>query len=180
MRLYQRARRARIKAERDASEPIVDAAIPRGALMKESRQDLSRMWAKVDAIGPSDAVITKTHGRLDVLKRKDFEARHTSPAAHPPSRAVALYQPPASMIADGGRPADRSGFSNSIASETAFFRANMTASLDILAREAVETKRELAAQERRIAALEAAAERSANTNQFAQAVLGLFSYAVRH
>jgi hypothetical protein len=137
MRLYQRERRARLKAEIEAAEPIVDAAIPRNALLKESREDLSRMWAKVAAIGPG-AVITKTNGRLDVLRREDVEARDK---ASPPSpHAIALYEPPKpsrsvappmpaprSMIASGGRAADRSGFA-SVATETAAFRANVTAS----------------------------------------------------
>src|ERR1700723_4511044 len=74
MAAYMRARRARQRAEREAAEPLADAAIPRGALLKESAEDLSRIWAKVDAIGPG-AVITKTNGRLDVLSRKDIGAR---------------------------------------------------------------------------------------------------------
>ena len=74
MAAYMRARRARQRAEREAAEPLADATIPRGALLKESAEDLSRIRAKVDAIGPG-AVITKTNGRLDVLSRKDIEAR---------------------------------------------------------------------------------------------------------
>jgi hypothetical protein len=188
MRLYQRERRARLKAEREASEPIVDAAIPRNALLKESREDLSRMWAKVAAIGPG-AVITKTNGRLDVLRREDIEARDkASPSA---SRAVALYEPPKpsrpvappmsaprSMIAVGGRAADRSGFA-SVATETAAFRANVTASLNRLAQEAVAARRESEAQERRIAALEAAASRNVAAAGVVQAIADLLSHAIR-
>jgi hypothetical protein len=182
MAAYMRARRARLKAEREAAEPVVDAAIPRGALVKVPDGEWAAIRAKAAAIGPG-AVITKTGGRLDVLKAKDFEARHISPATpvRPPSsmpaHPSAYTPPPRSLIADGGRP-HVSGF-GSVATETAFFRANVTASLDQLAREAVEAKRERAAQEKRIAALEAAVERNANVNQFAQAVAGLFSYAIR-
>jgi hypothetical protein len=188
MRLYQRERRARLKAEIEASEPIVDAAIPRNALLKESREDLSRMWAKVSAIGPG-AVITKTNGRLDVLRREEIEARDkASPPSHhavtlyeppKPSRSVAPPMPaPRSMIAVGGRPADRSGFA-SVATETAAFRANVTASLNRLAQEAVAARRESEAQERRIAALEAAASRNVAAAGVVQAIADLFSHAIR-
>jgi hypothetical protein len=113
MAAYMRQRRARQKAEREATEPVVDAAIPRNALLKESDKDLSLMWAKAAAIGQG-AVITKTHGRLDVLSRAAFEARqNTSPpssrsAPSTRSGAVARYEPPAapprSMVAIGGQP----------------------------------------------------------------------------
>jgi hypothetical protein len=85
---------------------------------------------------------------------------------------------PRSMVANGGRPADRSGF-GSVATETAAFRANVTASLNRLAQEAVEAKREREAQERRIVALEAAADRHAIAVNVVRALAGLFSYAVR-
>ena len=49
MAAYMRARRARQRAEREAAEPLADATIPRGALLKESAEDLSRIRAKVDA-----------------------------------------------------------------------------------------------------------------------------------
>jgi hypothetical protein len=183
MAAYMRARRARLKAEREAAEPVVDAAIPRGALVKVPDGEWAAIRAKAAAIGPG-AVITKTGERFDVLRGEAFEARHVSPAATParPPTSTSAYlsaytPPPRSLIADGGRP-HVSGF-GSVATETAFFRANVTASLDQLAREAVEAKRERAAQEKRIAALEAAVERNANVNQFAQAVAGLFSYAIR-
>jgi hypothetical protein len=105
MAVYMRARRARQKAEREAAEPVVDAALPRDAIMKASDRELKSIWAKAAAIGPG-AVITKTHGRLDVLSRAAFETRdNTSPL---PSRAVARYEPPAapprSMVAIGGKP----------------------------------------------------------------------------
>jgi hypothetical protein len=87
--------RARQKAEREATEPVVDIAIPRDALLKESDKELSRVWAKVDAIGPG-AVITKTHGRLDVLTREDFKARGSAL-----SRG-AVYKPPTPAAAPLG------------------------------------------------------------------------------
>jgi hypothetical protein len=180
MRIYQRARRTRLKAEREAIEPTVDAiALPPGAILKAPAREQQAMWAKVDAIGRGpDAVITKTNGRLDVLRREDFEARHHSPS---PSRTVApliLTPAPRSMVAVGGRAADRSGF-GSVATETAAFRANVTSALNQLAYEAVEAKRQREDQERRIAALEAAADCHANVANVMQALAGLFSYAVR-
>jgi hypothetical protein len=190
MRIYQRERRARLKVEREGDEPVVDVAIPRNAPLKAGEGELATVRAKIVAIGPR-AIITKTHGRLDVLRRDASEARHPStgsgsPSASPsrpvspsPSRSVAPAMPaPRSMVADGGRPADRSGF-GSVATETAAFRANVTASLNRLAQEAVEAKREREAQQRRIAALEAAADRRADAIDVVQAIAGLFSYAVR-
>jgi hypothetical protein len=190
MRLYQRERRARLKAEREASEPVVDAAIPRNALLKESDKDLSRMWAKATAIGPG-AVITKTHGRLDVLRREDFEARTASSA--PPTPTPAPHStdrreyaaPPRSVVAIGGKPGkglipQASGYAlpPDLAAASPFtraeeFRAQTTAMLAALAAKSDE-------QERRITALEtAAADRRANAIEFVRAAFGLFSYAVR-
>jgi hypothetical protein len=40
MTSYMRARRARQKAEREAAEPVVDAALPRDAIMKASDREL--------------------------------------------------------------------------------------------------------------------------------------------
>jgi hypothetical protein len=108
---YMRARRARQKAESEAAEPVVDVTISRNALLKESDRELSHVWAKVDAIGRG-AVITKTHGRLDVLTR---EARGSAPsraavykppppAAAPRSATRREYAPPVSMVAIGGKP----------------------------------------------------------------------------
>jgi hypothetical protein len=77
------------------------------------------------------------------------------------------------MIAVGGRPADWSGF-GSVATETAAFRANVTASLNRLAEEAVAAKREREAQERRIAAL----ERRANAAEAGQALLNVLCLLV--
>lgn len=172
MAAYMRARRAHQKAEREG-EPVVDVAIPRGALLKENEHELAAVWAKAAAIGPG-AVITKTGGPLDVLNREAFEARRSEVAHNEPPTPA-----PRSMIAVGGRPADHSGF-GSVATETAAFRANVTASLNRLAQEAVEAKREREAQERRIAALEAAANRRADAADIVQAVFGLFNYVVRH
>jgi hypothetical protein len=184
MRIYQRERRARLKAEREGDEPVVDAAIPRNALLKAGEGELATVRAKIAAIWPG-AIITKTHGRLDVLRHDAFEARHPSTGSGSaslspsPSRSVAPPMPaPRSMVANGGRPADRSGF-GSVATETAAFRANVTASLNRLAQEAVEAKREREAQERRIVALEAAADRHAIAVNVVRALAGLFSYAVR-
>jgi hypothetical protein len=200
MAAYMRARRARQRAEREASEPLVDASIPRGALLKESAEDLSRVWAKVDAIG-AGAVITKTNGRLDVLSRKDIEARDftTSPgragsrlrAPTPaPFRAVAPYNqstpaaPPRSMVAIGGKPGrglvpqgrgyalppDMAAVSPYTRAEE--FRAKTEAMLSALAAKAD-------AQDRRIAALEAAAaDRRVNALDVAHALGGIFKFAL--
>jgi hypothetical protein len=108
MAAYMRERRVRQKAERKGGHPraapVVDAAISRDAILDASAREMATIRAKVAAIGPG-AVITKTHGRLDVLRREDFEGRDPTPT---PSRAVALYNPPAppprSMVAIGGRP----------------------------------------------------------------------------
>jgi hypothetical protein len=172
MRLYQRARRARLKAEREAGDPIVDAeALPR-TFLKEPPADIARMWAKADAIGPG-AVITKTNGRLDVLKREDFEARGIKRRA------------PASMAAIGGRPGrglvpQARGYAlpPDLAAISPFthaeqFRARTETMLATLAAKSDQ-------QERRLAALEAAAaDRRATVADLAQAIAGLFSYAVR-
>jgi hypothetical protein len=186
MAAYMRARRARQKAEREAAEPVVDAALPRDAIMKASDRELKPIWAKAAAIGPG-AVITKTYGRLDVLSRAAFEARHsTSP---PPSRAVARPEPPAapprSMVAIGGKPGhglipQGSGYAlpPDLAAVSPFtraeeFRAKTEEMLRTLAARSDE-------QERRIVALEtAAADRRANAVEFVRAVFGLFNYAVR-
>jgi hypothetical protein len=190
MRLYQRERRARLKAEREASEPVVDAAIPRNALLKESDEDLSRLRAKAAAIGRG-AVITKTHGRLDLLRREDFEARTVLAAPPPPTPAPrsadrrGYAAPPRSMVAIGGKPGkglipQASGYAlpPDLAAASPFtraeeFRAQTTVMLAALAVKSDE-------QERRIVALEtAAADRRANAIEFVQAAFGLFSYAVR-
>ena len=52
MAAYMRARRARQRAEREAAEPLADATIPRGALLKESAEDLSTQYGP--RLTPSD------------------------------------------------------------------------------------------------------------------------------
>jgi hypothetical protein len=186
MTSYMRARRARQKAEREAAEPVVDAALPRDAIMKASDRELKPIWAKAAAIGPG-AVITRTHGRLDVLSRAAFEARDNT--LRPPSPTVARHDPPAvpprSMIAIGGKPGhglipQARGYAlpPDLAAVSPFTRA------EEFHAKTEEMLRTLAArsdeQERRIVALEtAAADRRAYAVEFVQAVFGLFNYAVR-
>jgi BMFP domain-containing protein YqiC len=194
MAAYMRGRRARQKAEREAAEPVVDITIPRNALLKESDKELSRVRAKVDAIGPG-AVITKTHGRLDVLTREDFESRGSAPsreavykrptpAAAPRSATRREYVPPVSMVAIGGKPGHGlvpqgrgSGLPPDLAAHSPYtraeeFRAHTTTMLAALAARAD-------AQDRRIAALEAAAaDRRVNALDVAHALGGIFKFAL--
>jgi hypothetical protein len=186
MAAYMRGRRARQKAEREAAEPVVDAALPHDAIMKASDRELKPIWTKAAAIGPG-AVITKTHGRLDVLSRAAFEARHNTPS--PPSRAVARSEspaaPPPSMVAIGGKPGhglipQAGGYAlpPDLAAVSPFTRAEeFRAKTEEMLRNLVARSDE---QERRIVALEAAAaDRRVNAVEFVQAVFGLFNYAVR-
>jgi hypothetical protein len=169
MRLYQRARRARLKAE--GGGLTAKKSTRKVGFINRPKTAEEKSWdAQIDAIDARG-------GQAEWTGNGFKDASASKPAARP---AAPLILTPASrsMVAVGGRAADRSGFA-SIATETAAFRANVTASLNRLAQEAVEARREREAQERRIVALEAAAERSAHVNQFVQAVAGLFSYAVR-
>lgn len=186
MAAYMRARRARQRAEREAAEPLADATIPRGALLKESAEDLSRIRAKVDAIGPG-AVITKTNGRLDVLSRKDIEARDfaASPGrAEGRLRAPTPTAPPRSMVAIGGkagrglvRQGEGYGLPPDLAAASPYtraeeFRAHTTTMLAALAAKSDE-------QERRLVALErAAANRRADTLGVLHALGGIFKFAL--
>jgi hypothetical protein len=186
MRLYQRERRARLKAEREASEPLVDAAIPPGALLKESPEDMARIWAKVDAIGPG-AVITKAGGRLDVVRREDVEeARSVPPPARllpdpppPPSRPPA---PPRSMPAVGGvagKGRALAGYDPTFAPHDGLaveWQINAATMLSTMAAKIDQQDRRLAALEAEAAARRA---RRANTANLTHAVLGLFGFAVR-
>jgi hypothetical protein len=184
MRLYQRARRARIKAEDatvDRDWAVVDGSLPRNAITSASDAEHERIRAKAAAIGRGKAVITQTNGRLDVVSRDVFDARLVAPS---PSRAVATPPPP-SMVAIGGQAgrglvAQGNGYAAppNLAAVSPFtraeeFRAQTTAMLAALAAKSD-------AQERRIVALEAAdADRRARKHELAQAVFGLFGFAAR-
>jgi hypothetical protein len=88
MRLYQRERRARLKAAQPTVDPdwaVVDTTLSRDAITGASAAEFERVRAKAAAIGRAKAVVTQTNGRLDVVSREAFEAR--SPSA--PSRAIA-------------------------------------------------------------------------------------------
>src|SRR4029077_1316496 len=61
------------------AEPVIDAAIPRNALLTASRAELATVRARAVAIGPG-AVITKTDGRFDVMTPAAFEARRQTAA----------------------------------------------------------------------------------------------------
>lgn len=175
MAAYMRARRARQRAEREAAgttpTPVIDAAIPRDAILQASESELPSIRAKAAAIG-SGAVITKTGGRLDVLRREDFEARSAPrlPAPAPASMYAIGGKPGRGLIPQGyGYPAppDLAAVSNYTK-----WRSNTETMLAALAAKADE-------QERRIAALEAAAaDRRTNALDFANALVGLFRFGM--
>ncbi len=193
MAAYMRHYRARKRAEKDAAggtlskaagsqrsaAPVIDTALPRDKIQNASAGELASFRAKVAAIGPG-AVITKTGDRLDVVTSEAFEARSPVPAR---SREWTVVRPatPASMYAIGGKPGRGlvpQGYGYpappDIAAASTFTKwcANTETMLAALAAKAD-------AQERRIAALEAAqADRRANALAVAQALAGLFSFAV--
>jgi hypothetical protein len=195
MAAYMRARRARQKAKGDVAEPVADITIPRNALLTESAKELSRIRDKVGAIGPG-AVITKTHGRLDVLTRENFEARGSAPlrakAVYKPPLPVAArhgatrseYAPPVSMIAIGGKPGRGLvsqgrgyGLPPDLAAVSAYthaeeFRAHTTTLLAALAAKSDEHERRLVALER------AAADRRAEALSVVHALGGIFKFAL--
>ena len=80
-REYRRQRRAEGKdggkpktcPEPGERPPVVDAAMPRDALMNASHAEVAAVRAKLAA--RPDGVITKTGGRLDVISREAFKAR---------------------------------------------------------------------------------------------------------
>jgi hypothetical protein len=154
------------------AEPVIDAAIPRNALLRASGAELAAVRAKAAAIGPG-AVITKTDGRFDVVTSEAFEARHNTPTA--PSR------PPASMFAIGGKPGrglipQGQGYPAppDIAAKSIYgqFMSRTEMMLAALAAKSDE-------QEKRIAALEAqAADRQLRAVEFAKAFVGAFKRVV--
>jgi len=72
-------RQLRQTAPSASRAPVIDAALPRNAIMSASEPEIATLRAKLAAIG-SDAVITKTGGRLDVASREAFEARQKAAA----------------------------------------------------------------------------------------------------
>jgi hypothetical protein len=179
MRLYQRARRARLRAVEEAGAVVIDAAMPRGALLKASEGEVASIRAKVAAIG-SGAVITKTDGRLDVLRREAFETRPAAPppshAAPPPTRA------PVSMVAIGGKPGrglipTGPGYPAApdqfVASSYGKWQANMEGMVRALAARSDEQDRRDAALEMRLAAIE---KKEAERVQFASVAIGILGW----
>jgi hypothetical protein len=188
MAKYMRDRRAKQRAERGQSSPptarqivdrrlaqiVVDAAIPRGALLKENPRDLDAVLAKADAIGPG-AVITKTNGRLDAITRAQAEAREPTPYTPPPQSLIAIGGRPGRGLVPQARgyaaPPDLAAVSPYTRAEE--FQAQTKAMLQTLAAKAD-------AQERRLLALERAeAERKANSVNIGHVLAGFFSYAAR-
>jgi hypothetical protein len=180
MAKYMRERRARQKAEREAaraSEPVVDASIPRNAIMSASDAEMATVRAKLKSIGPG-AVITKTNGRLDVLPRAAFEARENAVAKLPALRSAS---PPKSMLAVGGT----AGKGRAVAGYDPAFapldpqgvsiRLNQIEMLRALSIEADQARAERRALETRVAALEAKAATPSIVDAlagFARAALG--------
>jgi hypothetical protein len=190
MRLYQRERRARLKASKpviDRDWAVADTTLPRYAITGASDAEYERLRVKAAAIGRGP-VITHTNGRLDVLSREAFEARPVAP-----SRSVAPYKPPAplspdairgSMVAIGGRPGPglvRQGYGYAappdLAAVSPYTRAEefQAKSVAMFAAQAAETD----ALKRRVVALEAAAaDRRANASEVAQAFFGLIQFGL--
>jgi len=165
------AQRARRRAERASApgvsrEPVIDAPIPRDALLKASASELATVRAKATAIGPG------------AVTPAAFEARQQA-AAPTPSRppVPASYRPPAppaSMFAIGGTagrgliPQGRGMPAPPDIAATSTYGLFMSRTETMLAALAARSDQ----QERRIAALEAAeAERR---NDMASFFTGLF------
>jgi len=171
------------------TEPVIDAAIPRNALLKASRAELANVRAKAAAVGPG-AVITKTDGRFDVVTSETFEARGWSlpparPVVAPPlhTRQLTVTQPPLqgeiisppqSMLADGGTPARRYPVNASVAEATALIRAHAAEQ----ARVNAETARRLEVLERDMAEMKQSKDAAARVGEAVQALVGLFQLAV--
>ena len=171
------------------AEPVIDAAIPRNALLEASVAELATVRAKAAAIGPG-AVITKTNGRFDVVTRETFEARggrlsparpgvaptlhtHQLTATQPPLQGE-IFPPPQSMIADGGTPARRYPANASVAEATALIRAYAAEQ----ARVNAETSRRVAALERDMAEMKRSTAAAARVGEVVQAFVGLLQLAV--
>jgi BMFP domain-containing protein YqiC len=172
MREYQRARRARLKGLTPVprAAPVIDAAISRAPILKAGENEPASIRAKIAAIGPG-AVITKTHGRLDVLRREDFEAHAPAP---PPRSMVAVGGKPGRGLIPQGRgyaaPPDIAAVSTFARAEQ--FRAQTETMLRALAAKSDE-------QERRIAALEASlANRRVDALNIVHAVAEIFRFGL--
>ena len=201
---YMRAYRARKRPE-----PVVDKALPRGAIENASAVELATVRTKIAAT--PGGVITKTAGRLDVVTRQAFEAGRQAPApritpptqrhaAHSPSPPtphlnspepsgeLATYRPPLqgevippprSMVADGGTPPRRYAKDASVAEATALIRAYAAEQARINAK----TARRLDALERdkaeRDRRVAALEDRQARVVRFVQGIAGVFSLVAR-
>lgn len=161
MRVYQRARRARIKAE-------AAAAFPTG-VVKPPPKDALREFARAQARA--------------IANERASQVSASNPAQAPaPVPAPRLPPGPTSMLAIGGRPGcglvpQGYGYPAppDIAAVSRFtkWRENMETMVATLAARSDE-------QERRIKALEAAqADRRADAATVAQALAGLFQYGLR-
>jgi hypothetical protein len=192
MREYQRARRTRMKAEAEgkapppdwlpadhplmAAEPIVDAASPRNAITSASAPS---------GHGATSAQVIAAGERAARLMAQPPKAR-TSVS---PSHALVPYRPPmqgdihkpllvgqvgpGSLRAQGGRAADRSGFS-SVATATAAIRAELAQENADLRRGMADLVRRDRDKEMRLQALEQAkAEQPAFVNRLSEGLLGI-------
>lgn len=163
-----------------ASKPVIDVAISRNEFLNASESEVARVRAKLAAIGPGGAVITKTDGRFDVVSSATFEARNALQPSHvPPPRPT---PPPKSMYAIGGKPGRGlipqgrgMPLPPDLAAVSAFshakeFEAQTTAVIaELVARDKD--------KERRMAALEAAAaDRRALAAEAGQAFLNVIGY----
>jgi BMFP domain-containing protein YqiC len=174
MREYQRARRVRLKGLTPASRvaPVMDATTPREAILQAGDNELASIRAKMDAFGPS-GVITKTHGRLDVLSREDFDARPSAPAPQPHSMVAVGGKPGRGLVSQAqGYPLPPDLAAVSAYTRAEEFRAQTTTMLAALAARADQ-------QERRIAALETAAvDRRADVVNLARAAIGILRFGL--
>lgn len=170
MREYQRARRARLKGLTPA--PRAATAISRDAILEAGDNEPASIRAKIATIAPG-AAITKTHGRLDVLRREGFEARALAPAP-PPHSMVAIGGKPGHGLVPQGQgyalPPDLAAVSPYTRAEE--FCTHTTTMLAALAAKSDE-------QERRLVALErAAADRRAEALGVVHALGGIFKFAL--
>jgi hypothetical protein len=192
MRLYQRDRRARLKAAQpviDRDWAVVDTSLPHDAITGASAAEYERVRAKATAIGRAKAVVTMTNGRLDVVSREAFDAHSTPSSSRAVTRSPAARPSPeamrGSMVAIGGRPGrglvpQGRGYAAppDVAAASPYmhakqFEADTKAMLAALAARADEHAREIAALKA------AAADRRTEAVELARAFAGLFSYAIR-
>jgi hypothetical protein len=159
----------------NCAEPVIDAAIPRNALLKASMAELATVGTRGAAIGPG-AVKTKTGGRFDVVTSAAFEARQKSPPRpmSPPKSMVAIggVAGPGLIPQGRGMPLPPDQAAVSAYTHARQFEAQTTAVIaELVARDKE--------KERRIAALEAeAADRRARAGELVQAFLGFVQLAV--